>query len=571
MEHKPETKNCQNCEKDFTIESEDFNFYEKIKVPPPTWCPECRLIRRMLWRNEHVLFRRANNTPGTSKDHISIFHPNENVKTFDKEYWWSDKWDSRDYGQDYNFSKSFFEQFKELLERVPHIAIFDSKSTNSRFCNITVEMKNSYLVSATWASEDSMYSNRLYHCKYTHDSYICFNTEFCYENVYCVDSNRLFFSRESENCLDSYFLYDCRNCSDCILSTNLRNKKYCIENVQYTKEEYEKKKKELALDTRAGITRAQSRFQELWSQAFHKHLKTINTNNVMGDHVSNSRNSFQVFDINNGAENVKYASWGSDGPKDSYDVGPGCGDGSELTYEGVSVGVKDNRVFFGVINWYSADLWYSYMMNNCRNCFGCVEMNGKEYCILNKQYTKEEYFRLLPKIIEHMKEMPYIDKQGRTYGFGEFFPSELSPLAYNESIAQDYFPLDSNIATEKGYLWREYNAGNYQITINGENLPQTIKETSNSILQEVIGCEITGRPFKITEQELSFYQRFNLPLPSIHPDERHYARLRLRNPMILRKRKCYLCDKIIDTTYRPVEEGGPEKVLCTEDYNKEIY
>ncbi len=32
-----QTKNCQNCKKDFIIEPEDFNFYEKIKVPAPTF------------------------------------------------------------------------------------------------------------------------------------------------------------------------------------------------------------------------------------------------------------------------------------------------------------------------------------------------------------------------------------------------------------------------------------------------------------------------------------------------------------------------------------------------------
>jgi len=48
MEHKNETKNCQNCKKDFTIEQDDFSFYEKIKVPPPTFCPECRYKRRII-------------------------------------------------------------------------------------------------------------------------------------------------------------------------------------------------------------------------------------------------------------------------------------------------------------------------------------------------------------------------------------------------------------------------------------------------------------------------------------------------------------------------------------------
>ncbi|MBI4253199.1 hypothetical protein HY623_03435 [Candidatus Uhrbacteria bacterium] len=36
-----EQRICQNCKQSFIIESEDFMFYEKMKVPPPTWCPEC--------------------------------------------------------------------------------------------------------------------------------------------------------------------------------------------------------------------------------------------------------------------------------------------------------------------------------------------------------------------------------------------------------------------------------------------------------------------------------------------------------------------------------------------------
>lgn len=54
-----ETKSCQNCKNDFVIESEDFSFYEKIKVPPPTFCPECRFIRRLMWRNNRSLYPRA--------------------------------------------------------------------------------------------------------------------------------------------------------------------------------------------------------------------------------------------------------------------------------------------------------------------------------------------------------------------------------------------------------------------------------------------------------------------------------------------------------------------------------
>jgi len=325
------------------------------------------------------------------------------------------------------------------------------------------------------------------------------------------------------------------------------------------------------LNTRSGIEKAKKKFEELWRNAFHKHLKLTNTINVVGDHVENARNCFNVFDIKGEADNVKYASWSAGGLKDSYDVGPGCGDGSELTYEGISVGVIDNQCFFGVILWYSTNVFYSYMMNNCHNCFGCAEMNGKQYCILNKQYTKEEYETMVPKIIGQMKKVLYKDSQDRLYGFGEFFPSEISPFTYNETIAQDYFLIDEKTAQDKNYLWREYIPGSYKTTIKGSDLPQTIAEVDDSILNEVIECEITKKPFKILEQELSFYRRFDLPLPPIHPDERHNRRLKLRNPMILRKRNCFLCDKEIDTTYLPESEGGPKKVVCTEHYNQEIY
>jgi len=58
VEYKSEKKQCQNCQKDFVIEPDDFLFYEKIKVPPPTFCPECRLQRKMTFRNENNLHKR---------------------------------------------------------------------------------------------------------------------------------------------------------------------------------------------------------------------------------------------------------------------------------------------------------------------------------------------------------------------------------------------------------------------------------------------------------------------------------------------------------------------------------
>ena len=91
MEYNSETKICQNCKKDFIIESDDFSFYEKMKVPPPTWCPECRFQRRCLFRNERKLFRNIDAITG--KPILSLFPPEAGFPIYDDSYWASDNWD----------------------------------------------------------------------------------------------------------------------------------------------------------------------------------------------------------------------------------------------------------------------------------------------------------------------------------------------------------------------------------------------------------------------------------------------------------------------------------------------
>ena len=113
-----ENRNCQNCKKDFTIESEDFNFYEKIKVPAPTFCPDCRLQRRMSWRNERTLHR--NKCGKTGKNLISCFSSESPFTVYDRDIWWGDEWNATEYGMNYNFSQSFFSQFRVLMEKTPH-------------------------------------------------------------------------------------------------------------------------------------------------------------------------------------------------------------------------------------------------------------------------------------------------------------------------------------------------------------------------------------------------------------------------------------------------------------------
>src|SRR3989338_3256505 len=123
-----ETKQCRNCRQPFTIEPDDLGFYEKIGVPAPTFCPDCRLQRRLSWRNERTLHRLK--CMATGKDIISGFHPDAGYTVYDRDYWWSDEWDAINPpaggNLDYDPSKSFFEQFDVLMKHVPQPAVFNA-------------------------------------------------------------------------------------------------------------------------------------------------------------------------------------------------------------------------------------------------------------------------------------------------------------------------------------------------------------------------------------------------------------------------------------------------------------
>ena len=198
---------------------------------------------------------------------------------------------------------------------------------------------------------------------------------------------------------------------------------------------------------------------------------------------------------------------------------------------------------------------------NSANLFGCIGLRGKEYCILNKQYTKEEYETLVPKIIEKMKA------DGER---GEFFPVAMSPFGYNETLANDYFPLSKEEALKKGFVWSDYERPLPQAEkiIEGIQIPRDISQVNEDILHYAISCEISGRPFMLTKSELEFYRKHQLPIPRKHPDVRYTERMALRHPRELHKRGCDQCGKEIVSVF-PTE--SEKRIVCDECYSQEVY
>jgi len=577
-----ETKTCQNCHQEFCIEPEDFNFYERIRVPAPTWCPECRMKRRMTFRSEHSLFKRKCDLCG--KEIIAMYHPEAEVIVYCYDCWWSDKWDAADYGREYDFSKPFFEQFGRLLKEVPRAALEGYKNENCPYTNYTWFSKNIYLCPSTLYSENISYSHGVTHCQDSMDCVYIYNSQLCYESLdsqYCSSSKYLTDCRE---CIDCAFLYDCRGCNSCFMSSNLRNKSYVLRNQELSKGEYEEKMKGLRLNDYSAIKECIAEYDNLKSRAIHRFANLFRANNCSGNNLSNAKNTHNCFTGEN-LENVNYGIRIIDA-KDSADL-YGVGDGAELLYDGVNVGYRDSLIRFSM-NTFENIIDATYC-NDCRvsrYIFGCAGLRKKQYHILNKAYSKDEYEALVPKIIKHMNDMPYVDKKGRIYPFGEFSPSEFSPFSYNESIAQEYYPMAEKEAVEQGFRWRALSTREYKITKNPNDLPDDIKEVEDSITGETIGClhggscdEPCTTAFKILESELQFYRRLNLPLPRLCPNCRHHRRIKYRNPLNIRLwRRACMCDKPnhghtgkchneFETPYSP---DRPETIYCEQCYQSEV-
>ena len=568
-----ETKQCQNCKNDFIIEPDDFSFYEKIKVPPPTFCPECRAIRRMTWRNERSLFKRTCDFTGTSI--ITMFHPEANVKVYDRDIWWSDKWDPTDYGMDYDFSKPFFEQYKELLSRVPLASVGNTNCVNSPYGNHDADCKNCYLVYASYMAEDVMYSQGASSLKSCIDTYSIMKSESCYEDTLCGTLYNTHFSYDCDDSLNSWFLNVCVNCQDCIGCINLRNKKYCIFNEPYTKDDYLKIKESLDFGSYKILSEFKEKYKKFILKYPHRYVTILKSLDCIGDCIINSKNVKQSFDIYGEVEDSKFVAHGL-GAKDSYDC-YGFGGGAYLLYEGVDTGLKASNVYFSVLTHSCMNTNYTYMCYNSKNLFGCIGIRKGEYCILNKKYSKEEYEELVPKIIQHMSDVQYIDKNGMVYKYGEFFPSELSPFAYNETIAQEYFSKKVDEINNQGYKYRKPLDRNYAITIRSQDLPDHIKDVNENIVNDIISCPNNGNEitlcteaYRITKDELSFLKKYGIALPRYCPNCRHYERLQQRNPLRLWHRSCMHegCNNEFETSYAP---DRPEIIYCEKCYQQEVY
>lgn len=547
---------CPRCKKEFTITDTERNQHElmapivgglRIDMPDPKLCPVCRFVRRLAFRNTRELYKRV--CPETGKSLITLYSPDKDLSIVDPVWWHTDAWDPLRYGRPWQSSRSFFEQLLALMRVVPLPALNQWNNENCDYTSSVNASKNCYMVFTSSECENLSFCDTVARCKDCIDGMILTGCEACYD---CINGSNLYECAHCDDCTDTSFALWCANChgcSDLIGCTNLRNKRFCILNKQYTEEEYKAEKQRLTED----MVALESRAQEAILLAPRPFNHEVSCEDVTGDYLffcSNVENCYSSLQIK---ESSYCRSMMTSTSMQDIDGGSYC----ELCYECVSPGDKSYRLGFCFNVGETRDSYYCINCSSCTHCFGCVGLRHKEYCILNVQYTKEEYEALLPQVIAAMGDE-----------WGDFLPLEASPFAYNETLAQDYFPLTEEQANAEGLTWHHRQQ---ELQGTGKKVPKLAAKEylddtrRQELLNTVFTCPISGYPFKITAQELGFLIQRGLPLPQHAPKQRYVERLKRTVPPMLYKRNC-MHEGCSNTFMSPYAEKRPEVIYCKACY-----
>lgn len=547
-----ETCHCILTGKAFILTQQDLDHYQKTALPLPKLCPEERLRRRLQWRNERTFYKRTCDL--CKKTMLSMYTEDSLFTVYCTSCWWSDSWNAHDFGKVYDKNRNFLDQYAELMRCVPRMSMDLVHCENSDFCNYSGDDKNCYFDIGGEANEDCYYNFFTKYSRNCVDNTFLYNSSLCYECIQCHNSYNCLYSTYCNDSSDLFFCYDMRGCRNCLFSYNLRNKEYYIFNQPHTKEEYFNTLKVYRLSSFTARENALQTWRIfLKENAVFRDMYLTNTENCTGDMITDSKNTHIAFNVLK-SEDSKYL----------YDVldAKNCFDLNyslykpELSTELINT-LNLTYSAYSLASHYCSSIFYSDMCNNSKNLFGCIALNRKENCILNKQYSPQDYEELKSYIIHAMKS---------DGSFGEFFPGTLSPHAYNETAAQNYFPLTRDEAIAAGFRWKEKDIKEYQASCIV--LPDEINEAQPSIVHDVLACNTCGRNYRLIMQEFSFYKEHKIPLPRECSQCRHLKRHASINPRILCNRTCTNCGTDIQSTF---SSDCTEKVFCEKCYQAALY
>jgi len=426
------------------------------------------------------------------------------------------------YGADYKNTESFFEQFGQLLSSTPLPSMIECFATeNSEYCDIAAGCKNAYLGFTIFNNCE----NVCYSADIKDNSHNVFNSmtvwdgnDNIYQSTGVFSSQQIFYSKYITSCFNIWFSSNLRGCQECLFCDGLENQSYCIANVRYEKEEYLTRKEELL---------AKKHNFALRHQEVNKKAINFATERCSGNMITQSNNIEEghfVYRVQEG-KNL-FSVWSAHGNSHFYDViDAGSPHGNH--YYAVQWAGGWEHIYCSVsINWWS-NVYYSYYLDHCNYCLGCVGLINKEYCILNKQYSRDEWLTKVEQIFSQMHIQ---------WVLGRFFPPSLNPFFFNDTAAALIGEFKKEELIAEWYLWRDeeikVDIPEWMELVESKDLNSYESNKSwqwfidPSILKKVIRDQ-DGNCYRIVKIEYDFLMKFGLPLPREHRLERlkgHFRR-----------------------------------------------
>lgn len=325
-----------------------------------------------------------------------------------------------------NIAENFVQLYKELIDGQPHLAVHNFRCENSDYSDQLNDSRNAYLAFNGYDIQD---------CYFTYDSRwdkdcadLSFSNkcELSYECIDCEECYNCNYMQDCERCADCLYCYDCMSCKNCFGCVGLRRAEFHIFNKKYSKMDYEARLAEVIKMPEREI---RAEMEKLRLKHPHVAMHQRRSENCFGDYVFDSKNCNYGFKLHN-CEDCLYT-YNSGKLKDCLDVGMLFK--SELLYEVIEATDNYNCNF---IYWCANCRNCEYVMYcfDCEDCFGCFNLKRKKYHILNKPYEREEYFTLVAKIKNALRE------QGKYMNF--------LPDITHRQISQRAGPMISNSTSD---------------------------------------------------------------------------------------------------------------------------
>lgn len=294
-------------------------------------------------------------------------------------------------------AETFFAELKKIIQSQPLPPLRILQSEDCKFADNIYACKNITYGFDTVRCTDSAY---------IYDGFICDNcidcdypveSQLCYESIDPYKAFNCDYVNYCANIRDSAFCDTCWNANDLFGCYNLQNKQFCIFNRQLSETEYREKVKEYKKWPPEKILAIVEELKLRYplTQTISGH----NENTTYGNYIHYNKNCYLCFDAAHD-ENGAYL-------YDTFDC-KNCfdstyGKDNQLTYEVVS----SPNLFNCNYTYYSGSCIDSSYLVNCldvKDSLGCVNLAHKQYCILNRQLTKEEYERMSKPLLEDLKK-----------------------------------------------------------------------------------------------------------------------------------------------------------------------